>query len=99
MDNATFITLLLWCVSVVIGSVGFTKTRRVPESALDYLLRISFGLCLAMSAWSVSAFALWWQGVPLRIGTVLDGNMAENWWLPFATVTWTFLTYMAMRRK
>lgn len=99
MDLADLLTTSLWLLSFIAGGIGFTKIYRTAEGFSGFAVRLMFGLYLALSVWVVSTYLLWLFGVELKIGTIQDGAMAENWWLPIITVAWTYLIFRALRSR
>lgn len=58
------------------------------------------GLCLisGLAAYSNLAYIIWICGFPLSIGTVNNGKMAENFWLPPATLLYAVFMYYSLKR-
>ncbi len=54
------------------------------RSVLDHLLASMTALMCGLALYANLTWALWAAGVPIDIGTVRDGRMAEHYWLgPF----------------
>lgn len=41
----------------------------------------------------------WLMGFDLQVGTVQNGDMDKQWWLPSIMILWTVLTYHSAKSK
>ena len=87
------LTMFLWFVAFAIGAISFSITKE----KLSVLGRCFFSLMVILSVWVTSTYIAWLAGFEVSIGTVKAGLMAENWWLPLATIIWTIFSYFAFR--
>lgn len=92
------LTILLWLFSIVTGAIGFSKVRRGRENWMAFTMRVAFGVGLALSIWLVASYVFWLADINLKIGTVIEGKMAENWWLPFVAVALTYLAFKTIHQ-
>ena len=96
------LTIALWLLSFVVIALSFCFTKNWKQESSGFisaLLRFCFCLLLGLSFWTISSYSFWLAGFQLNIGTVQNGKMAENWWLPFAISCWTLLTYLTAKPK
>lgn len=82
------LTIILFLVAIIAGLGGFKLGQ-----GFGYILRPGFALITFLAAWSVLVTVFWLAGVELKVGTIQDGKMAENWWLPIATTGYAALVY------
>jgi len=87
------LTIALFMVAIIVGVVGFKLSK-----GFGLLLRPSFVVLTFLSAWSVLVTVFWLAGVELKVGTIQDGKMAVNWWLPIATTGYAAAIYFVGRR-
>lgn len=90
------LTILIWLIACATGGIAFARTKQ-PGGRWRIALRVMFGISVMLAIWSVVTYALWLAGVPLKIGTIQEGHMAENWWLPGFTVIWAALCYRSLK--
>lgn len=91
------LTILIWLIAFATGGIAFARTKKQPGDRWRIVQRVIFSLSVMLAIWSVVTYALWLAGVPLKIGTIQDGHMAENWWLPGFTVIWAALSYRSLK--
>ena len=91
------LTILVWLVACAAGGLVFARTHRAGDGVGRVIPRVMCGVMVMLSVWSVAVYALWLADVPLKVGTIEEGKMGENWWLPGVTVIWAALSYRALR--
>jgi len=69
---------------------------RYPR-AVAVAMRVMFGLGVFMAVWTCSTYLLWQLGIPLRIGAIERGLMAETWWTGPACIAWSLWIYWELR--
>ena len=89
------LTIALWIGSFCVGGISFYTTKDI----LTPTGRLAFSLMMLLTAWIGSTFIFWLLGYELKIGTVDQGLMGENWWLPFVTALWAGLTYIGFNKS
>lgn len=95
----TVLTLLLWLISFVIMGIVYTWQKNWGCAGLiGKLVRIAFSVMCGLSFWVISTYILWLAGINLDIGTVKNGKMSENWFLPIVTPAWTLALYWVAKR-
>jgi hypothetical protein len=62
-------------------------------------MRIAFCLMVGLSFWITSVYLFWLIGFDLKVVTIENGKMHEQWWLPSAVVFWTVLTYYSAKNR
>lgn len=87
------LTIALWILSFAAGAITYTKTKQYKSA----LLRPLFAAMVTMTVWSILVTTFWSLGVELKVGTIRDGKMEDNTWLPLATSLFTALTYLTLR--
>ena len=94
------ITAVIFGASFAVGAIAYMRTAHLGKKAsapMRKLMRLVFGACVGLAAWSCSAFGLWIIGIELKIGTILSGRMAETWWLGPFCIFWSILAYLSLR--
>lgn len=86
------LTLIIFLVAIICGLGAFKLGK-----GFGYMLRPAFAVMTFLAAWSLLVTAFWLLGVELKVGTIQDGKMEENWWLPIATSGYTALVYFSGR--
>jgi len=89
------LTIFLWLFSFVLIAITMNKTRHWDAK----FMRIVFSLLVGVSFWITSVYVFWLVGFELQVGTIQDGKMHEQWWLPSAVIFWTVLAYYVSRNK
>ena len=82
------LTLNIFLVATIFGIGGFKLGK-----GFGYTVRPAFAVMTFLAAWSLLVTVFWLLGVELQVGTIQDGKMEENWWLPIATIAFAALTY------
>lgn len=86
------LTLIIFLVAIVFG-IGAFKVGK----GFGYMIRPGFAVITFLAAWSLLVTAFWLLGGELKVGTIQDGKMEENWWLPIATTGYAVLAYLLGR--
>lgn len=94
-------------VGLMCGGYAWAFTARYSSrSLIDKVMRVGFSANVALAVFCNLAYMLWIAGMPLEMGIVKDGRMAEHYWLgPFtliyAVVMWFTLnkSSKSQRRK
>jgi len=87
------LTIALWLCSFICIAISFINTKHWDGK----FMRILFCLMVGLSVWVTSVYSFWLFEFELKVGTVQNGKMNENWWLPSAVLVWTVLTYYSGR--
>ena len=99
--NSSVLTAGVLGAALACGVIAFQRVSRYPNRGprtAAIAMRLMFGLGVFMAVWACSNDILWRLGIPLRIGTVERGLMAENWWIGPACIVWSVLVYLELRR-
>ena len=89
------LTILLWLLSFLRIAVSITQTKHWDAK----FMRVLFCLMVGLSFWITSVFVFWLIGFDLQVGTIENGKMNEQWWLPPVVIFWTVLTYYTSKNK
>lgn len=82
------LTISIFLIAIIFG-VGAFKLGK----GFGYMVRPAFSVMTFLAVWSLMVTIFWLLGVDLKVGTVQDGKMEDNWWLPVATIAFAALTY------
>lgn len=86
------LTIILFMMAIIAGIVGFKFGK-----GFGLFLRPGFALMTFLAVWSILVTVFWFAGLELKVGTIQDGKMADNWWLPIATSAYGALVYFVGR--
>jgi hypothetical protein len=96
--NGDFIAIACLSSGVALSSyLWWSLTAKEAPNGLDCIVFVSFVLAAGLSLYVNLAWALWALKVPVSIGTVRDGHMAENYWLGPASLLYTIICYVSMK--
>ncbi len=100
--NPTIITLALFSASLTCGAIAYTHTEKFGSRMLPifrYAIRFTFSGSVFLGVWASSSYAFWLMRVPLKIGTISNGKIADQWWLGPVCLIWAGLAYAELRSK
>lgn len=89
------LTFVLWFFSFALIALSLRNTKHLVAKRM----RILFCLMVGLSFWVTSTYVFWLMGFELQVGTVQNGDMDKQWWLPSIVILWTVLTYHSAKNK
>jgi hypothetical protein len=88
------LTIALWLFSFICIAISISKTKHWN----DKIMRVVFSLLVGLSFWITSVYVFWLMGFDLQVGTIENGKMHEQWWLPSVVIFWTVLAYYVSKK-
>ena len=89
------LTISLWFCSFICIAISISKTKHWDAK----FMRIVFSILVGLSFWITSVYIFWLMGFDLQVGTIQEGKMHEQWWLPSAVIFWTVLAYYVSKNR
>lgn len=68
------------------------------QQPLAKVLRLGFAVTVALAVFSNLAFFAWIFGLPLEMGVVRKGKMAEHYWLGPITLVYAVILWGQLKR-
>jgi hypothetical protein len=89
------LTVSLWLLSFLCIAIAMAVTKHWEAK----FMRLMFCLMIGLSVWVTSVYIFWLTGFELQVGTIENGKMNDQWWLPSVVIFWTVLTYVSGKNK
>lgn len=98
--NGQYVAWTTFLLGLFCGGYSWTHLSRWPaKNLLEKTVNVALSGLVALSAFSNLSYLAWIVGLPLELGVVKDGRMAEQWWLGPTTLLWTVVCWYGNRPR